>query len=76
MVEWKTLKTETVDAGGDNFIEVSLKESPQGEDLFIGISKGWTNSEGIKRYKSNILFKSNKKTEIFNAIEKVSKQIQ
>lgn len=71
MSEWKTLKTETVDAGGNNFIEVTLKQPPEGENLFIGFSKGWTNEEGQKRYKTNILFNQSQKDEVVSAIEKV-----
>lgn len=70
-MDWKTIKTETVDAGGNNFIEVTLKESLEGEDKFIGLSKGWTNPEGQKRYKSNILFKIGQKEDLMSAIENV-----
>jgi len=76
MSDWKTKKTEIVDAGGNNFIEVTLKESPEGEDMFIGFSKGWINFEGEKRYKSNILFKVAQKEAIFNAIESVISEIE
>lgn len=71
MNDWKTLKTETVDAGGNNFIEITLKESPEGEDTFIGFSKGWINPEGQKRYKSNILFKTGQKEDIIKAMNTV-----
>lgn len=73
MSEWKTLKTETVEAGGNNFIEITLKQPPEGDNVFIGISKGWTTEEGEKRYKTNILFNKDKAKDIAAAIEKVAK---
>jgi hypothetical protein len=69
--DWETLNTKVVDAGGNNFIEVTLKQAPEGQDLFIGFSKGWTNSEGLKRYKSNVLFKIAQKDELFGAVEEM-----
>ena len=74
--DWKTLNTKVVDAGGNNFIEVTLKEAPEGQDLFIGFSKGWTNPEGLKRYKSNVLFKIAQKEELFGAVEDMLIQAQ
>lgn len=72
MSEWKTLKQETMEAGGNNFIELNLKQPPEGDNLFIGISKGWYTDDGQKRYKSNILFTKDKKKEFMDLLEKVS----
>lgn len=72
MSEWKTLKSETIEAGGNNFIEVTLKQPPEGENTFIGISKGWMTEEGQKRYKTNILFSMDKKDQLIEALNKVS----
>ncbi|NQZ84680.1 MAG: hypothetical protein HRU03_03085 [Nanoarchaeales archaeon] len=69
--DWKTLNTKVIDAGGNNFIEVTLKQAPEEQDMFIGFSKGWTNSEGLKRYKSNVLFKIAQKKELFDAVEEM-----
>ena len=49
MSEWKTLKQETIETHGNNFIEVSLKQPPEGENSYIGLSKGWFNEEGQKK---------------------------
>ena len=75
MSEWKTLKAETVEAGGNNFIEITLKQPPEGDNLFIGVSKGWVNDEGQKRYKTNILFSKEKLGDIVAAMEKSCKII-
>ena len=73
MSEWKTLKSQIVEAGGNNFIEITLKNPPEGDTEFIGISKGWTNDDGQKRYKTNILFDKQKKDDIIKALEDVCK---
>lgn len=72
MSEWKTLKSQTVEAGGNNFIEITLKQPPEGDNTFIGISKGWTTEEGQKRYKTNILFAREKKEELIKAINEIT----
>ncbi|MDA3856511.1 MAG: hypothetical protein PF569_09730 [Candidatus Woesearchaeota archaeon] len=71
MAEWKTLKQETVDVGGNNFIEVNLKQPPEGANMLIGISKGWFTDDGQKRYKTNILFSREKKDEIVKLIQEI-----
>ncbi len=72
MAEWKTIKSESIETGRNNFIEVSLKEAPETKNIFISISKGWINNEGMKRYKSNILITKEKVNELLEAIEKIS----
>lgn len=74
MGEWTTLKNEHMEAGGNNFIEVSLKQPPEGDNLFIGISKGWITEDGQKRYKSNILFTKDKKKQFIELMEKVCEE--
>lgn len=69
---WKTLKTTEVAAGGQNFIEITLKQPPEGNNKFIGISKGWRTEHGEKRYKTNILFAEDKKDEIIKAIQEIN----
>ena len=71
MAEWKTLKQETMEAGGNNFIEVSVKQPPEGENQFIGISKGWFTDDGQKRYKTNILFAKDKKEELIKVLQEI-----
>ncbi len=73
MSEWETLKREEVEAGGNNFIEITLKRHPERDNLFVGISKGWTTDDGQKRYKTNILFTRDKTDSIVEAISKVAR---
>jgi hypothetical protein len=71
MSNWKNLKTKILDAGGNNFIEVSLKLNPEGEKL-IAISKGWYTEEKERRYRTNILFALDKAPELVKSILEVS----
>jgi hypothetical protein len=64
---WETLKEITIETGKNNFIEVSIKKAPDGNEMF-GISKGWFNSKGEKIYKGNIIFSKEKKEEIIEAL--------
>lgn len=75
MSEWKTLKQETVEAGGNNFIEINIKQPPEGDNLLIGLSKGWVTESGEKRYKSNILFSRDKKEEIIKILNEIDKDL-
>jgi len=71
MSEWKTIKSETVDVGGNNFIEVTVKQPPENEKPLIGISKGWYADKGQKRYRANILFNMDKRDEIIQTIREI-----
>ncbi len=75
MSEWKTLKQEIVDVGGNNFIEVNIKQPPENDNLLIGISKGWYTQDGEKRYKTNILFSRDKKEELLKVISEIDKDL-
>ena len=74
MTEWKTLKQETIEAGGNNFIEVSLKQPPESELELIAISKGWYTPNEEKRYKANILFSKEKRDEIVSLLNSIDKE--
>ncbi len=74
MSEWKTLKQETIEAGGNNFIEISLKQPPEGETTLIGISKGWYTPDEQKRYKANIIFSKEKKDELIKLLQDIDKE--
>ena len=52
MVEFKTLSSEDIKFGKNNFLEVARKVaiSDEGENEFISVSRGFTNEEGEKRY--------------------------
>ncbi|MEC8220766.1 MAG: hypothetical protein VX028_01730 [Nanoarchaeota archaeon] len=70
MGDWKTLETFEIDAGGNNFIEVNLKQPPEGENTLVGISKGWKTPQEEKRYKANILFSPEKLDELIDILQK------
>jgi hypothetical protein len=55
MVEFETLKSEEIEFGGNNFIEVARKKavSEDGENEFLSLTRGYFTSEGDRRYKSN-----------------------
>jgi len=73
MEEWKILKQETINAGGNNFLEITLKQPPGNENQLIAISKGWTMDDGKKKYKSNILFSKEKKDELIKILSEIEK---
>ncbi|MCA9460378.1 MAG: hypothetical protein KC589_07330 [Nanoarchaeota archaeon] len=75
MSEWKTLKQETIEAGGNNFLEVNVKQPPEGENVLIGISKGWFTEDGQKRYKTNILFSKDKRDELIKVLSEIDKDL-
>ena len=64
MVEFKTLSSEDIKFGKNNFIEVARKVaiSEEGENEFISVSRGFFNEEGEKRYSKgkNIALPSDK----------------
>lgn len=52
MVEYKTLKSEEIKYGNNNFIEVATKEVEG--NRFLTISKGYYTPDNNKRYKGGI----------------------
>lgn len=56
MQEWNVIEKKEFEVGdrGD-FIEITLKEHPENKEILYGISKGWKNLKGFKKYKSNII---------------------
>ena len=73
MGEWKVLNQEFVKLDGNNFVEVSLKEPPKGDDVLIAISKGWIRDDGQKLYKANILFPVSDKQKVIDMLENIDK---
>ncbi len=71
MEEWKTLKVETIDVGGNNFLEVNIKQPPNAEGVLYGISKGWYNDKSEKRYKANILFSKEGKADLIKVLQSI-----
>jgi len=56
--EFNTLKSYSVEFGTRNFIELALKEAREGDEanVFVSISKGYTDQEGRKHYKRSLGF--------------------
>lgn len=72
MQEWKVISKEEFDLDTEgNFIEVSLKEHPISNELLYGISKGWKNKEGFKKYKSNIIISNENKNKLIELLTKI-----
>ena len=58
MVEFITKETKEVKFGNNNFLEVARKiaKTPEGENEFISISKGFVTPMGQKRFKNALGF--------------------
>jgi hypothetical protein len=76
MNEWKILNQKTIDTFNNNFIEVNLKQAPEGKNIFLGLSKGWRKENGEKMYKANILFTKDKKDEIISALQSIDEGVE
>ncbi|HIJ99405.1 TPA: hypothetical protein H1011_01105 [archaeon] len=55
MVEFKTIKSEEIQFGNNNFIEVARKEAvaEEGSNEFVAISRGYYAPDGGKRFKKS-----------------------
>ena len=55
MVEFQTIKSEEIKFGNSNFIEVARKKAitPEGENEFISISRGFYMLDKEKRYRKS-----------------------
>jgi len=62
MVEFETLETKEVKFGTNKFLEVARKraKTPEGENNFISISKGFVLPTGQKRFKNALGFEAKK----------------
>ena len=62
MVEFETLKAEEIKFGRNNFIEVSRRKviTPNGENEFIAISRGYYLPDNSKRWRSSIALPNEK----------------
>jgi hypothetical protein len=69
--QWREFAKETVALAGSNFIEVKLSSPPDGDKLFVGISKGWQTEGGDRRYKSNVTVPVEKAPEVVAALQKM-----
>ena len=72
MQEWKVIRKEEFDLDNEgNFIEISLKEHPISNELLYGISKGWKNKEGFKKYKSNIVVSNENRIKLIKLLRDI-----
>ncbi len=62
MVEFETLETKEIKFGNNKFLEVARKKAktPEGENEFISISKGFVAQTGEKRFKNALGFPAEK----------------
>lgn len=62
MVEYKTLKSEHIGFGKNNFIEISRKKviADNGESEFLSLSRGFITLNGEKRYKQSVTIPNSK----------------
>ncbi len=69
MVEYKTLKSEEISIGTNNFIEIARKKaiSEERETEFISISKGFVLQDGQKRYRQSLTVPNSKEVVDFIA---------
>jgi hypothetical protein len=58
MVEFETVDSKEIKFGNNKFLEVARKraKTPEGENEFISISKGFVTPTGQKRFKNAIGF--------------------
>jgi len=58
MVEFETIETKEVKFGNNKFLEVARKKAktPEGDNEFISISKGFVTQTGQKRFKNALGF--------------------
>jgi hypothetical protein len=75
MAQWELIKEETVEAGGNNFIEINMKKPPEGDNYLIGIARGWFTDEGQKRYKTNIMFSRDKKDQVVEHLKNIDSDL-
>lgn len=73
MVEFETMETKEIKFGNNKFLEVARKKAktPEGENEFISISKGFVAQTGEKRFKNALGFPAEKEI-----IEKLIEALQ
>ncbi|MBU5688804.1 MAG: hypothetical protein KQA41_01060 [Candidatus Aenigmarchaeota archaeon] len=75
MVEYKTVKSQDVGFGKNNFIEIARKKAvtPEGETEFISVSRGFVSNSGQRRYKQSVTIPNSK--EVVEGIIKAMKEL-
>ena len=75
MVEFETLKTSEIKYGTNKFLEVARKKAvtPEGENEFISISKGFITPSGQKRFKNALGFPTEEdlKNKLIEALQSI-----
>jgi hypothetical protein len=73
MVEFETVDTKEIKFGNNKFLEVARKraKTPEGENEFISISKGFITPTGQKRFKNALGFPADEqiKTSLIEALQ-------
>lgn len=62
---FKTIESFEKPYGTRNFIEIALKETNGGENVFFSISKGFTAQNDVKRYKKSLGFSASEDLQKF-----------
>ncbi len=75
LVEYKTIKSEDVNFGKNNFVEIARKKAvtEDGETEFISISRGFVTFNGQKRYKQSVTIPNSR--EVVDAVVKAIKAL-
>lgn len=80
MVEFETLETKEIKFGTNKFLEVARKKAvtPEGENEFISVSKGFFTPTGEKRFKNALGFEANKEIidGLVEALQGISENIE
>jgi hypothetical protein len=75
MVEFETIETKEIKFGNNKFLEVARKraKTPEGENEFISISKGFVTPTGQKRFKNALGFPAEDeiKTGLIEALQSI-----
>ena len=75
MVDFETKETREVKFGNNKFLEVARKvaKTPEGENEFISISKGFVTPTGQKRFKNALGFPAEEdiKTQLVEALQAI-----
>jgi len=75
MVEFETIETKEIKFGNNKFLEVARKKAktPEGENEFISISKGFVTQSGQKRFKNALGFpaEENIKNGLIEALQSI-----
>ncbi len=74
-VEFQTIKAEEIKFGRNNFLEVARKvaKTPEGDNEFVSISKGFYQPDGSKRFKTS--FTLPKEAEVLAEVSRALKEV-